>query len=69
MEKELEEESKKVSKLLPCPFCGGDPYPGRDSNGLYTAKCFLCGVTMTQDRRDKLQGHWNQRKGETKTTE
>ena len=65
----MKEENKKVSKLSPCPFCGEAPYEGRNANSLYTAKCFNCGVVMTQDRKDKLEFHWNQRKGETKTTD
>jgi len=65
----MEEKNKKISRLLSCPFCGKDVFEGRTINSQYIAKCFNCGVVMTQDRKDKLETLWNQRKNQTKTTE
>lgn len=50
-----------VSGLLPCPFCGKSAYEGKSGDGQFTIKCYDCGMVMTHDRKDKVNGHWNQR--------
>lgn len=51
--------------ILPCPFCGspegdnvilGYEYPN------FRIACVPCSVVMRHDRKDKVIGHWNNRK-------
>lgn len=60
------EEFKNSSKsiqidILPCPFCGKKVFEGRTKNGMFTIKCYPCGIEMIQDRKDKVRGLWNMR--------
>lgn len=53
---------RQQSGLLPCPFCGEKPYECSNGKGQFVAKCYPCGIVMSHDRADKLEGIWNKRK-------
>ena len=58
-----------LSKLLPCPFCGGEAkLSGCFPNGQYYIKCTGCRVSLWYDRQDKAVGCWNKRVGCTAVT-
>ena len=51
-----------------CPCCGSTPIYGAFPNSRHKIKCTDCGLEMTQDRRDKVIGMWNERKLESHKT-
>lgn len=48
----------------PCPFCGAKEGEGvilGQRNHLFMITCTNCGVQTQDDRKDKVQSHWNRR--------
>lgn len=48
-------------KLLPCPFCGGEPH--RSSiEGIFFVRCYDCNAGInTYDTQEEADKHWNTR--------
>lgn len=57
----------------PCPFCGAKeggngPILGQDGHR-WMITCLGCNVQFIDDRKDKVQSHWNMRQGMVKKYE
>lgn len=61
-----EGEDERIRNINPCPFCGGleneDVYFGQLGDvPKYKITCIPCGVTLIDDRPDKVISNWNNR--------
>ena len=58
---------KLKNKLLPCPFCGGNPDGPHLASGDFGypddhwIECEICEITMYADIEDLVVAKWNQR--------
>lgn len=53
---------ERVSKIKPCPFCGGKPIVDKNQNSVYCADCHM-GTPWTDSIEDAIKT-WNRRVGE-----
>lgn len=60
---------EKPEERKPCPFCGKSAYECCTGDSKYTIKCIPCGVSITQDRKDKVRSYWNNRVEQEKSEE
>lgn len=50
------------TSLKSCPFCGNMPLPYKlPYTGMFGIKCIPCGLSILDDREDKLVATWNNR--------
>lgn len=58
-----------MTKLKPCPFCGGTPATVVDdaSESLFGVKCFRCGGSVEAEKQTLAEAvaAWNRRSGES----
>lgn len=51
-----------MSKLKPCPFCGGEAYRSyNEKESLFCCNCFKCGAMIGYESETDAINFWNQR--------
>lgn len=50
-----------MTRLKPCPFCGGKVHDTLDDNFVFHVSCINCRVAMWDDDEVSLYERWNRR--------
>lgn len=56
-----QEINQRLERLNPCPTCGkkDEIQTGQRSPGRFFIECYRCHVSVSDDRLEKVQAHWN----------
>ena len=55
------EDLKNAAKLLPCPFCGGEPSGLEHGDSYWWIECESCEIVMDDISKKTLMSAWNHR--------